>query len=144
MAQDLHKFTHRWFDDVWNDYKEASLDEMLSRDVVCYDFPNVGETVGFARFKETVEHFHANFSNIRVVVDDVIVEGNRVASRWHVNMTHTGDGMGFSATGRTIAFNGISWVEIQDGKIVKGWNGFDLTHPISTLKALSTAIAQKP
>jgi predicted ester cyclase len=141
MSDDLRKFAHRWFDEVWNDYREAALDEMLSPNVVVYDFPDVGKTAGFEGFKAAVEHFHANFSDIHVEVEDVIAEGNKVAARWHVRMTHTGDGLGYRATGIPIKFNGISWVEIQDGKIVKGWNGFDLTHPFSTLRdaALATA-----
>ncbi len=48
-----------------------------------------------------------------------------VAARWSGTGTHRGDGLGFPATGRQVRLSGMTFVRIQNGKLVEGWNVFD-------------------
>ena len=40
-------------------------------------------------------------------------------------MTHSGDGLGIPASGKSVRSQGISIARIQDGKIVEGWDNWD-------------------
>jgi predicted ester cyclase len=40
-------------------------------------------------------------------------------------MTHTGDGLGLPASGRTVHSRGITIARFVDGKIVEGWDNWD-------------------
>ena len=43
----------------------------------------------------------ATFSNIQVTIHDALAEGDKVLLRWSCRLTHTGDGLGVRATGKT-------------------------------------------
>ena len=59
-------------------------DEQCTKDYVLHD-PNV--RAGPAGLKQSVRAFVANWSEMHVVVDDLIAEGDKVASRWTVRGT---------------------------------------------------------
>jgi predicted ester cyclase len=40
-------------------------------------------------------------------------------------MTHTGDQLGIPATNKRVKVTGISIAQIEDGKIVRGWDNWD-------------------
>jgi steroid delta-isomerase-like uncharacterized protein len=66
------------------------------------------------------------FPDLAIVADDVIQDGSKVAVRWHVDATHTGDGLGFPASNRRVSFRGMTWLEFKDGRIVRGWDSWNL------------------
>ena len=76
-------------------------------------------------FKPFFQKFRDAFPNIEVIVEDTVVEGDKVAARCRVLGTHQGEGLGFAATNKPVEFTGISIVRIRDGKIVEAWNNFD-------------------
>lgn len=61
-----------------------------------------------------------------LMADDVIAEGDKVAVRWHFTATHAGPGAGLEPTGRRVASRGMTWLEFRDGKIVRGWDSWNL------------------
>lgn len=67
-------------------------------------------------------------------MEDLIGEDDRVAIRWSIDMTHTGDDLGMPATGRRIHFHGASFLVVRDGKIVEGWNEMNMQHLFNQLK----------
>jgi len=66
------------------------------------------------------------FPDLEIVVDDCIEDGSKTVARWHVTATHTGDTLGFPATNRSVAFRGMTWLEFKDGRIVTGWDSWNL------------------
>ena len=86
------------------------------------------------KVKEAYRDFNRNFSNIKVVVDEEIVDGDHIACRWTVTGTHTGDGLGFAATNRPVLFSGASFMHLRNGKLADGWNFFDFTRIVQQLR----------
>jgi predicted ester cyclase len=69
---------------------------------------------------------HRNaFPDVRITVDQSVSEGDLVAVRWSGTGTHKGDGLGLPATNRPAQFTGMTFVRVQNGKLVEGWNIFD-------------------
>jgi len=63
--------------------------------------------------------FVSGFPDLEWTFDDVIVQGDRVSARWTTRGTHDGDLAGFAATGKPVAFTGISTFFFQCGKMVE-------------------------
>jgi uncharacterized protein YbjT (DUF2867 family)/predicted ester cyclase len=77
----------------------AELDRVLHPAWV-NDPTAAGQAPGREGFKQVVTAFHAGFSNLRLVNEDVVAEGDRVAVRSTVYGTHTGTFFGVAATAR--------------------------------------------
>src|SRR5262245_15213528 len=92
----------RWFHEVWALRKAETIDELLSEESTCY-----GESEppmrGAAEFKAR-QHapFLAAFPDLSVQLDDVLGVGTQVVVRWSAVGTHTGDGLGFTPTGKSV------------------------------------------
>jgi steroid delta-isomerase-like uncharacterized protein len=59
-------------------------------------------------------------------VDRMVAEGDMVAVHFTVRGTNTEAGMGFPATGKKIAADGVTIFRFKDGKICEEWNVFDM------------------
>jgi predicted ester cyclase len=79
--------------------------------------------------------FHNAFGNIHIAIDDLIVEGDKVAIRWTCTMVHNGEALGFPATGKNVAFPGSSFIHCRDGQLTDGWNFMDLTKMTQQLQS---------
>lgn len=118
----------RWFEEVWNQGKESTIDELFHPDGKAHGFPDPDSVLsGPEAFKAIHRQFHSAFTGIHIDLDDLIAEGDRVAIRWTCTMTHNGDALGFPATGKKTAVPGSSFIVCRDGRIIDGYNFMDLT-----------------
>jgi steroid delta-isomerase-like uncharacterized protein len=124
MSTQSHTIVHRWMEEVWNKGRVEAIDEMLADDVVVHGLGGAAIR-GREGYKPFFETMHNTFSQIEVVVDDAVEQGDTIAARCTVRGTHTGDGMGSAPTGRRVEFSGMTMVKVKDGKMVEGWNNFD-------------------
>ena len=62
---------------------------------------------------------------IVVTIEEVVDQGDMIASRWTARMTHQGDNLGIAATGRRVEVSGMSMGRLRDGKLIEGWNNWD-------------------
>lgn len=125
----------RWFEEVWNQGNEAAIDELFHPRGHAYGFPNPdSDLVGPEAFKAVHRQFKSAFSGIQVVIEDLVVEDDRVAVRWTSHMTHSGDTLGFPATNKKAALSGSSFIHIHNGQIMHGWNHMDFTNLAQQLR----------
>jgi len=82
-------------------------------------------TLDKAGFKQFHAAYRNAFPDVRITVDQTVSDGDMVAVRWSGTGTHKGDGLGFPATNKPAHFGGMTFVRIQNGKLVEGWNVFD-------------------
>jgi predicted ester cyclase len=61
-----------------------------------------------------------------------------VATRWQLTGTHQGDFQGIAPTGRTIAFSGLEFNRVVEGRIVEHWSMFD---NLALLRQIGAALA---
>jgi predicted ester cyclase len=132
-------FMHRWFGEVWNQKNEAAIDEMCDENVIANGLTDAaGDTVrGIASYKNLFRTFLAAYPDIEITVEDTISEGDKIVARCRVSATHTGDGLGITATNQPVEFTGIAIVRLKDGKIVEAWNEFDFLKMFSQVGAVS-------
>jgi predicted ester cyclase len=137
MAEN-ENFMHRWFEEVWNQKREEAIDEMCDENVVANGLTDAeGKTVrGIESYKNLFRTFLAAYPDIKITVEDTIVEGDKIAARCLVSGTHAGDALGIAPTNQPVEFTGIAIVQLKDGKIVEAWNEFDFMKMYTQLGAL--------
>jgi steroid delta-isomerase-like uncharacterized protein len=131
---DNRTFARLWFDEVWNNQRESAIDELRDPTGRAFGFPSSTSQLSHDEFKEAYRQFNRAFSNIRVTVDEELVQGDRIACRWTAIGTHTGDTLGFPPTHKTVQFSGSSFMHLKNGKLHDAWNFFDFTAVIQQLR----------
>jgi len=128
----------RWYKEVWVPGGEATVHELMAETLEGY---MEGSDVSTrAQFLAERARLLGAFPDLAIVADDVIAEGDKVAVRWHVNATHKGNDLGFQATNLRVAFRGMTWLEFKDGRIVRGWDNWNLGGLLQTLTAGAAAV----
>jgi len=127
MSEDNKTILRRWFDEVWNKGRTEAIGELMAKDVVIHGLEDSnGQAIeNCAGFEDFHRRFRGAFPNMSITIDDIVAEGNRVATRCSVAAKHTGNTLGFDATHSDVEFDGMTIVIIRDGKIVEAWNNFD-------------------
>ncbi len=82
-----------------------------------------------------VKTFRSGFPDLHYTVDETLVAGDKVTTRWTARGTHAGEFFGNPATHKQITMLGITVFEVADDKIVKLWNVWDLAGLLNQLKA---------
>lgn len=67
---------------------------------------------------------------------EMIAQGNRVALIWTMRGTHRGTLMHIPPTGREVDVRGVSVLTVEDGKVVRGLNIWDMAGLLRALKLL--------
>jgi steroid delta-isomerase-like uncharacterized protein len=112
-----------WFEEAWNQGRGSTIDQLLHPDGKAYGFPEPDSVlIGPEGFKAIHRAFHQAFGNLHIVLDELVAEVDRVAIRWTCSGTHTGDGLGFPATGKKTTVPGSFFMNCRDDKITDGWN----------------------
>ena len=111
----------------------ATIDRFFAPDVISHDMPP-----GFPQGIEGVRMFFSAFRegmpDVRVRIDEIVVEDDRAAVATMIEGTHTGALMGIEPTGRRISVRGIDMVRVADGRIVEHRG---LTDTVGLLRQLS-------
>jgi hypothetical protein len=112
----------RWFEEVWNQAGESTIDQLLHPDGKATAFPN--PTLSSSALKASNpstepsttlrRHPHRPRRSHR--------RGRSPRTRRTCTMTHTGDGLGFPATGKKTTVPGSFFIHCRDDKITDGWN----------------------
>ncbi|HEY2587049.1 MAG TPA: ester cyclase [Tepidisphaeraceae bacterium] len=121
------ELTRRWFAEVWNQRREATIDELMSPEAIAHGLsPGAGGPLkGPAAFRIFWNQFGGAFPDMNITVEDLVAEGDRVAARIRFTGTHQGHHLGAAPTGKRIIGTGITLCRWENGQIVDGWNEFD-------------------
>ncbi len=130
----------RWFDEVWNEGKEAVIDELLAPECVGHGLSEGDpDEYGSAEFKSFLRNMRAALPDARIHIQDTVEEGDKVAARVILEGTHSGHGLGCKATGRSVRVPGIVMVRVVDGRMVERWNSWDQLGLLRQLGGLAPA-----
>lgn len=127
MANDRETLIHEWFEHVWNRGDTSAIERLMAPDAVIHGLQDAdgNQLQGREGFVPFFHRFRDAFPDMQIVVEDTIVEGDKIACRCTVRGTHRGHTLGFAATQRPVDFTGMCIVRVRNGQIVEGWNNFD-------------------
>jgi predicted ester cyclase len=67
------------------------------------------------------------FPDIRIIFEDIIIEGNKVAGRYCLTGTHKGEFIDLRPTDKQFRVNGMTVFSFRDAKVIERWNLVDMT-----------------
>lgn len=108
---------------IWNEKDEAAIDRFIAENAAGND-PKFG--VGRESFRQQWKQWIASFPDLNFEVNEIIVEGDRVVSRWHLTGTHTGpEFQGIPTSSQKVSVDGVSIDTIKDGVVPDGFDAWD-------------------
>ncbi len=119
--------TRRWFKEVWNEQREETIDELFAADGIAHGLADGQRQLpGPQAFREFWNKFRQAFPDIKIKIEDVISERDKTVVRFSFKATHTGEGLGMPPTNKKVKGTGITITRWKNGKLVEGWNEFDV------------------
>lgn len=101
------------------------IDQLVSSGYVGHDPGEPEPVVGPESERTRIERLVMAFPDGRLSVDEQIVDGATVATRWSARGRHLGELAGIAATGREVTVTGVTFSRIEDGKVVEQWTSWD-------------------
>ncbi len=125
MSAEENKAIVRRFWDVWEQGNIDLVDEVLASDYVNHTPATPDLPTGPEGVKAVVSMFRSAMPDLRVVVEDMIAEGDKVAVRYTLEGTHEGELFGVPPTGQRLSIKSIAVERVSDGKIREHWRVTD-------------------
>ena len=120
-AQDNKALVRRFVDEVQSGGNISLIDEICSPEFVNHSAPP-GVPSDCEGIKIVTAMFRGAFPDSYFTVEDMIAEGDKVATRKTFHGTHEGEFMGIPPSGRSVAMGLIDVVRIDDGRVVEHWS----------------------
>jgi predicted ester cyclase len=117
-----------------------AIDDLVDPSVVSHS-PFPGQAPGRKGFKDAFAQFRAAFADLEISIRDMVAGGDKVVGYFTVKGVHSGDFMGISATGKTVAYEEMVIVRFANGKIVEHWSVADTLAMMQSLGAVREAPA---
>jgi len=115
----------RMVEEIVNQGKYEVVDELFHPDYVDHVAPP-GTTPGLAGVKEIFTMFRTGFPDVKFTIDQMVGEGNYVATLVHGEGTQTGQFIQFPPSGKHAIWRSVGFFRVEDGLIREHWGIPDL------------------
>jgi steroid delta-isomerase-like uncharacterized protein len=120
---------------AWDNGDVDALDALLHADY--RRVSATGATQSRDEFKASITATRSAFPDLLTVVDDVVIEGDRAAVRWHSTGNHEHSFLGVPATRRQVAVSGATFARFDGDTIVEEFVTWDPRTLLSALGIIS-------
>ena len=109
----------RVFEELTNQGRFEAVDEVFDRNCRVHFG---GRTVSLSQAVAEGKGWKSAAPDMRMNVENVSENGDKVTVTWSARGTHTGQGLGAKPTGKQVSMQNRSEFLIKNGKIVEAWN----------------------
>src|SRR5215831_3888082 len=134
VEDDNKAFVRRFYDYINKD-PFAPIDEFFATSYT-YHNPSTPHVKNLSTLKESNTVAYSAFPDIRLTLEDMVAEGDKVVYRGSARGTHRGEFMGIASTGKRVTFTSIVISRIANGKFQEDWESFDGMYVLRQLGAL--------
>jgi steroid delta-isomerase-like uncharacterized protein len=124
MTSEQNKAIVRRFWKAYEANDQTALNEVLAPDLVVQS-SSAPDPLNREMLLHGISGFNAAFSDRHFTIEELIAEGDAVATRTTLRGIHTGDFHGHPPTGKQLKATGLTIERIKDGKLVEHWFSFD-------------------
>ncbi len=121
------KAVARRFIGEWNKGEAATLvamDELFAADFVIHS--GTGEDIrGLKDFKQHVSEFFRTVPDAHITIDDMVLEGDKLACRWTLTGTYKSEPGGVTSVDKKVKTWAITIYRFVGGKFVESWERYD-------------------
>jgi predicted ester cyclase len=108
------------YHEIWSNGQTERLNEIMAPDFICHYLTDV-EWKGIEGAKTEINNWRKLFPDWHEEVVDVIIEKDKVVTRYNSTGTHSGTYEGIDSTGAKIMIAETSIYRIKEGKIAEQW-----------------------
>jgi len=112
----------RAFEEILSGGRFELVEQLYAKDFINH---GIHRDIKLEEDQAALKAWHQAFSDISIVPEKLIAEGDLVTIYWIARSTNTGIGNGLPATGKKAEMAGITIWRIVDGKIKEEWSAFD-------------------
>ena len=116
--------------------RESFYFDFYDDSLIFHDFPPNLPT-NKEGFKQFINLLWNAFPDIKIMFDDIIIEGNKVACRYNLTGTHKGEFMNLQPTDKQFRVNGMTVFSFRDTKCIERWNLVDMMSLMEKLRTQS-------
>ena len=140
MSSQTATITHRWFEEVWNQGREETIDELCAPNITGDGLGEGGAQInGSEGFKVFWRNLRAAFPDCKITIEDTVSDGDKAVVRLTFRGSHNGEGgLGVPPSGRQVAISGMVMLRIKDGQIHEAWNSWDQLGLLQQIGAMDT------
>ena len=113
-------FLEQMFDELINYGKLDAIEQFVDPDYV--DHGPLGDVRGIEGFAQLIAAWREAVPDVHCEVFNVLQVGDEIAWLVRATGTHTGDGLGFPATGKGFETVSANLGRLRDGKAVEHWS----------------------
>ncbi len=125
MSVEANKALVRRLYDIISEHRMDLIDEVVADDFVEHEvFPGL-PSGGPDAVREAFNFFLTAFPDMKIAVDEMIGEGDKVVARAKFSGTHTGEFMGIPPTNKGFETQVIDILQITGGKVTAHWGVTD-------------------
>ena len=125
MSTDGNKaIVQRFLEEGYSKWNFDAWDEICVADLVLHQSPWPDRT-SLEALKQGDSANRIAFPDGRLVIEDMIAEGDKVVARTTFSATHTGQWGELAPTGKHASTTGIMIFRLAEGKIVEAWYNVD-------------------
>ena len=125
MSAEANKEVLRTYvETIFNQKQVDRADELVAPDFIDHAaLP--GQVPGLEGAKQKWAMYLAGLPDLRVTIEELVAEGDKVGVRRSYAGTHRGELLGIPATGKQVRIGGISIFRLAGGKIAEHWEQLD-------------------
>jgi steroid delta-isomerase-like uncharacterized protein len=129
----------RFYEEVLSGGDLSLIDELTTDDLVDHEEGLPGQPPGTEGVKFFVNAMREAFPDIKPKsVEPTLADGDLEAASTILTGTHRGELMGVAATGKTVEFESLDIIRVDDGKVAEHWGVTDVMSLMQQLGAVPT------
>lgn len=117
MSEENKAIFQEHIEQIWNNGDASGIERFIALNYVGFDADEL--ISGIEGYKQHFERLTTAFSGIRLTIEALLAEEDRVVARFVVEATHTGNLGDIPPTGKRVSVTGISIARISRGQIVE-------------------------
>ncbi len=126
---------HRFIEEVFVAGHAEAVDALVTAGFVSHGLPGTGPEV----MKAAITRVSGALSDTTMVIEDTIVDHDRVAIRLTSSAVQTGPFMGLAPTGRRYTIEEIHILRVEEGRVAEHWHQLDALGMLRQLGMLPAA-----
>ncbi|KTC91160.1 Predicted ester cyclase [Fluoribacter dumoffii] len=133
MSSALENTVRRVFNEMWNQQNAALADELFAANTLIHF--SYEQAANLQNFKEALLQWYKAFPDLMHYIDDLLVSGDKVITRWHGHGTHRHEFSGIPATGIPVFYSGITIFRLDNNhQISEAWVYSDLNEMMTKMQ----------
>ncbi len=140
QKEDNLDLIHRYVAEVWDSAHPA--DPEVIRRFLSPSFRRhllaLGSPLDLEATIDRLQGLTTAFPDLKMTLEDLIVDDDKVAMRATLRATHMGEFLGIPPTGKQITVTIVDIFRVEQGQLVEGWGGFDVFDMLSQMGASVT------